>query len=62
MKVVYGIDVAERNDVYVDIAEAAINGMAQAATPGAFLVEILPFCESKKVPSATNMRLMPGVQ
>ncbi|KDQ23377.1 hypothetical protein PLEOSDRAFT_1049198 [Pleurotus ostreatus PC15] len=42
MKVVYGIDVVPKDDYYVTIAERALDGMAKAASPGAFLVDILP--------------------
>ncbi|KAH7909414.1 cytochrome P450 [Hygrophoropsis aurantiaca] len=49
MNVVYGIEIAPRNDRYIDIAETALDGMAKAAAPGAFLVDILPFL--KHVPN-----------
>ncbi|KAF4566361.1 hypothetical protein EYR36_011787 [Pleurotus pulmonarius] len=42
MKIVYGIDVAPKDDYYITIAERALDGMAKAASPGAFLVDILP--------------------
>ncbi|KAJ8689905.1 hypothetical protein PTI98_012762 [Pleurotus ostreatus] len=42
MKVVYGIDVVPKDDYYITIAERALDGMAKAASPGAFLVDILP--------------------
>ncbi|KAH7922734.1 cytochrome P450 [Leucogyrophana mollusca] len=42
MNVVYGIQIAPRNDRYIDIAEVALDGMAKAAAPGAFLVDIFP--------------------
>lgn len=45
MKLVYGIEISERDDVYIDVAEQAVDGMAKAAVPGAFLVEILPIRE-----------------
>ncbi|EGO22751.1 hypothetical protein SERLADRAFT_371048 [Serpula lacrymans var. lacrymans S7.9] len=43
MNVIYGIEIAPRNDRYIDIAEKALDGMAKAAAPGAFLVDVLPF-------------------
>lgn len=46
MKVVYGIDVAPKDDYYIAIAERALDGMAKAASPGAFLVDILPIRQS----------------
>jgi hypothetical protein len=43
MNVIYGIEIAPRGDKYIDIAEEALDGMAKAAVPGAFLVNIFPF-------------------
>ncbi|OJA07818.1 hypothetical protein AZE42_03417 [Rhizopogon vesiculosus] len=42
MNVIYGIEIAPRGDKYIDIAEEALDGMAKAAAPGAFLVNIFP--------------------
>lgn len=42
MNVTYGIDIAPRGDKYIDIAEEALVGMAKAAAPGVFLVDIFP--------------------
>ena len=44
MNVTYGIKIAPKNDRYITIAEKALNGMSEAATPGRFLVDLLPFC------------------
>ncbi|TFK83547.1 cytochrome P450 [Polyporus arcularius HHB13444] len=43
LKVVYGIDIAERGDKLIEIIEVAMEGVAEGLTPGAFLVEYLPF-------------------
>ncbi|KAI0373687.1 CyP450 monooxygenase [Pilatotrama ljubarskyi] len=43
LKTVYGIEVAERGDRIVDTVEIAMEGVAAGLTPGAFLVEYLPF-------------------
>ncbi|KAG6873811.1 hypothetical protein C0992_008410, partial [Termitomyces sp. T32_za158] len=43
MNVTYGIQIAPKNDRYIEIAEKALAGMAEAANPGAFFVEFLPF-------------------
>lgn len=43
LKVVYGIDIAERGDRLVELIDAAMEGVAEGLTPGAFLVEYLPF-------------------
>ncbi|PFH47416.1 hypothetical protein AMATHDRAFT_67760 [Amanita thiersii Skay4041] len=45
----YGINVLPANDPHVYLAEKALNGFGQAATPGAFLVDALPIL--KHVPS-----------
>jgi len=51
MKIVYGIEIADKcdEDRYVSVAEEALFAMAIAARPGAFLVDMLPFL--KLVPS-----------
>lgn len=38
----YGIRVSESNDPYIRTAEQAMDGLNQAAVPGAFLVDIIP--------------------
>lgn len=45
MNVTYGINIAPKNDRYITVAEKALGGMAEAANPGAFLVDLLPFCK-----------------
>ncbi|XP_006456136.1 hypothetical protein AGABI2DRAFT_227934 [Agaricus bisporus var. bisporus H97] len=49
MGVVYGIDVSPKDDRYISVAEIALDGMARAANPGAFMVDIIP--SLKYVPS-----------
>ena len=49
MKIVYGIAVQESDDPYISLAEDAFDGLAQAGTPGAFLVDMIPIL--KYVPS-----------
>ena len=44
MNVTYGITIAPKDDRYIAIAEKALAGMAEAANPGAFLVDLCPFC------------------
>ncbi|GLB41181.1 putative cytochrome p450 [Lyophyllum shimeji] len=43
MNVTYGIKIVPKNDRYITIAEKALAGMAEAANPGAFLVDLIPF-------------------
>lgn len=43
MNVTYGIHIDAQEDRYITIAERALDGMAKAANPGAFLVDLLPF-------------------
>ena len=49
MKIGYGIAVQESDDPYISIAEEALNGAAEGATPGAFWVDFFPIL--KYVPS-----------
>lgn len=45
LDLVYGYQVKERDDEIVRIAEVATLEFSRAATPGAFLVDSLPFCK-----------------
>jgi hypothetical protein len=49
IKIAYGIDVKESDDPYVLLAEEVLNGINEAATPGAFWVDLFPIL--KYVPS-----------
>ena len=49
MKIAYGIDVQDNDDPYISLAEEALHGLNQAATPGAFWVDLFPIL--KYVPS-----------
>ncbi|KAF9016760.1 cytochrome P450 [Hymenopellis radicata] len=40
--IAYGLDVLPKNDPYIQVAEAGLQSLAQAAAPGAFLVDALP--------------------
>ena len=53
IQLAYGIEVLPHDDPHVLLAEKALDGFANAASPGAFLVDILHFL--KHVPS-----FMPG--
>jgi hypothetical protein len=44
MNLTYGIHIASREDRYITIAEKALAGVSEAAKPGEFLVDLLPFC------------------
>jgi hypothetical protein len=46
MDIAYGIKVKETNDEYIHIAEGALEGTSEAAIPGAFLVDQIPWCMS----------------
>jgi hypothetical protein len=43
MDMAYGIDEPATSDAYVARAELALEGFEQAAVPGAFLVDLLPW-------------------
>ena len=49
MKITYGIDVQESNDPYILLTEESLNGINEAAIPGAFWVDLFPIL--KYVPS-----------
>ena len=42
VKVVYGVEVASENDPYIALMEQVLES-AEAFTPGAFMVELLPW-------------------
>ncbi len=44
LQLIYGYEVKEDYDAYMIIANRALAGLAESATPGAFLVDTLPFC------------------
>ena len=41
----YGYSVKEHDDSFVDVVEAAMNGFSECLEPGAFLVDMMPFCK-----------------
>jgi hypothetical protein len=43
MSITYGIDIEDKEDRYIAMAERALEGVGQAASPGAFLVDLLPW-------------------
>lgn len=47
MSVAYGMDVKEGKDMFLDVIEVALFGLQTAALPGAYLCDVLPFCETK---------------
>ena len=59
MKVVYGISVESTDDLYVKIADEAMEGPVEGLVPGRFLVEFLPFLRHIPTwfPFATSQRL-----
>lgn len=42
MGITYGITIAPKDDRYILVAENALDGMAKAASPGAFFVDFIP--------------------
>ena len=45
MESIYGHTVTSDDDEYLHYAEAALKGTTEVASPGAAIVDILPFCE-----------------
>ncbi|KJA17691.1 hypothetical protein HYPSUDRAFT_146170 [Hypholoma sublateritium FD-334 SS-4] len=58
MDITYGITIADHDDQYITMAEKALEGAGQAASPGAFLVDIIPFLKyvPEWVPGASFKR------
>lgn len=46
LKIAYGYTAeSHKNDPLIDLAGDAMDKFARAAVPGAFLVDLLPFCQ-----------------
>ena len=43
MGIAYGIEVAGREDPYIDTAEHAVGAVVATCSPGSYLVNIMPF-------------------
>jgi hypothetical protein len=48
IKVVYGIDVESADSEYMTLPEKVLEYGNAVINPGAFLVDVLPFCESSR--------------
>ena len=44
MRVTYGIEVMESDDIYIEAAERAMDTVIITGVPGAFVVDRLPIC------------------
>src|SRR5258708_1229228 len=55
MDIAYGIQIKDKSDEYIHIAESALEGMSEAAVPGAFLVDQIPWCMSTCFCYSVNM-------
>lgn len=51
LKVTYDIDVAEENDPYIFVAEKTLAAFGEAAQPGRYLVDVVPICTTRVLPS-----------
>lgn len=45
MKISYGHEVSDKGDIYVTLADEAMQGLGMAGIFGSFLVDYLPFCK-----------------
>ena len=45
LKVAYGIDVDDKGDKILEVIDLSMEGVAEGLTPGAFMVEYLPFLQ-----------------
>lgn len=54
MSIAYGIDVKEGKDMWLDVIEKALHGLNTAARPGAYMCDVLPFCEINRVSTISS--------
>ena len=43
-RIAYGLEVTDRHDPYVELSDRLTEAAAGAGLPGAFLVDVFPFC------------------
>jgi hypothetical protein len=43
--ITYGYSVKEGDDPYVEVVDAAMDGLSETVLPGAFIVDVIPSCE-----------------
>ena len=46
MNMIYGIEVSDKDDPYVTIAEEVVGYFSLGARPGSFMVDYIPACAS----------------
>lgn len=44
MEIGYGIEVKDKDDPWIAVAEHALEGASVTGIPGSFLVDIIPIC------------------
>lgn len=49
ISIAYGIEVQDASDPYLATAEHVMEAVNATFTPGAYLVDMLPFCELKRM-------------
>jgi len=62
LAIAYGMDIQPSDDPYIELAEKAHEGLMQAALPGSFLVDTLPFCELTFPTSCSSVSASPFSQ
>ncbi|KAG0709796.1 cytochrome P450 [Suillus ampliporus] len=45
LRISHGYEVDENNDPFIDLADRALDQFSQSSAPGAFIVDIVPFCK-----------------
>jgi hypothetical protein len=48
-QLVYAIDVRDKDDPYIEMAEKGLEHLNAAGSPGAFLVDVLPICAPSRL-------------
>jgi hypothetical protein len=46
LRISHGYEVRENNDPFIDLADRAVDQFSHATAPGAFMVDIMPFCKT----------------
>jgi hypothetical protein len=46
LRISHGYEVKENNDPFIDLADRAMDNFSRSSAPGAFMVDIVPFCKT----------------
>jgi hypothetical protein len=46
LRISHGYEVKENNDPFIDLADRVMDQFSRSTIPGAFIVDIVPFCKT----------------